>query len=223
MYTNITEQSNTLDAMENELGTCHAEQAAYLYEDQLEDEDQFNVTALREIEAFCDDLLNVMEDKDAEYIRNQAHSQINKLTDKVRVQLVEKLEAEGKTIKMEMSLDAMIALAVGSERVELLPSRERFERNLKGAGDTPNERALCTNMVAWIEMSVEAARALINAKQRAAKLEQRCENAEMRLKLIDHKLTKQQHETVKLMQVADGRADDQVVFDEGEDAKLWDF
>jgi hypothetical protein len=129
-----------------------------------------------------------------------------------------------KTIKLEMSLSDQLGLAIGSERAELVPNKERILRDLgPEVGDTPNEKALIKNMVSWIELACEAAKTVIEKKQTIAALELRAENAEMRLKLIDHKLRKQQHETVKLMRVADGRDDDQVVFDTGEDMKLWDF
>jgi hypothetical protein len=80
MYEEIAERSDTLDAIEYALGTSFAEQAAYLYEDLLDDPDRFNVNALDELQSFLDDYLQERPDPDAEYIRNQAHTMLHNLS-----------------------------------------------------------------------------------------------------------------------------------------------
>lgn len=184
MYTEITEQSAILDEIERQFGTSHAEQAAHLYEDN-DDDEQYNVNALREIESFCEDF---DDDRDAEYIRNRAHTVIARLTDEAREAAVQEIE-KGHTIKMEMRLDAQIALAIGSGRTELLPTEERIRQNLTPDDETtPNEAALMANLAGWIEMAVEASRHLIEAKTKVAKLEEEAEEAQERFAVVQQEL-----------------------------------
>ena len=182
-YEDITDSKACIDELERLFGTSHAEQAAHLFEDN-DDLEQYNVTALSEIEEFLTDSFE--EDPDAEYIRNRAVT----VLDLIKLQEQDEYLTEAtKTIRLEMKLDAMIALAIGSEREELLPSEERINRHLEPDEDTtPNEAALMANLGEWIKVAVEASRALIAAKRREASLRVRAEDAEERFAVVQRDL-----------------------------------
>lgn len=176
-YEDITEPKACIDAIERAFGTDHAEQAASLYED-CEDLDQFNETAIREIEEYLLDRFE--EDSDAMYIVNRVHVILKLIEaddDEARIEAEDEFLTEAtKTVKLELKLDAQIALAIGSGRTELLPSEERIAKHLTPDDETtPNEAALMANLRGWIGMAVEASRALIEAKTKVAELEQEVE------------------------------------------------
>lgn len=132
---------------------------------------------------------------------------------------------EAKTVKLEMRLDAQIALAIGSGRTELLPTEERIRQNLTPDDETtPNEAALMANLAGWIEMAVEASRHLIEAKTRVAKLEEEAGNLRMRLAVIDNILGKDvETATTRAARVASGSYDDDEVYDIVEERNIVHF
>jgi hypothetical protein len=192
-----------LDAIEAHFGDDAAEQAAHLFEDKLADHDQFNVEALREIEAYLE---GHMGDPSAEYIRNQAHTMIKVLEDDAY------LTEATKVIKLEMSLSAQLALAVGSSRAELVPTPERIAKSFQPDEDTTvNEKALMTNLRGWIEMACEGAKVVIETKDRAAKLEERAESAEMRLRVIGVVQSAVNAKVTECQRIVNGSLDDDEV------------
>jgi hypothetical protein len=222
MYQDITEQSAVLEAIENSMGTDAAEQCARLYEDLLEDHDQFNLTALREVRSYlADHPLTEGRDPDATYILNQCVSMISVLQ-KAEDEAQAEAAVAGVIVPTAPTLNTMIALAVGSERAELLPSPERIAESFQPNEDTtPNEAALMKNLQSWIEFGVEGARVVIEKKREVAKLENEKAAFESRLAVIDALLTKGTHQIVKARRCADESEPIDNIDAEGSKLGLW--